>query len=58
MRRRRRRRGLIIATSVILAPIVVTGGYVAWALTAPVPAPVVTYQTPQAAPEGRTPLAV
>lgn len=45
-RRRRRRRGLIITASVIVAILAASGGYVAWALTAPVRTPIVASETP------------
>lgn len=48
VRRRRRRRGLIIATACIFLLLALTGGYIGWALTAPVNPPAVTTHTPQA----------
>lgn len=39
VRRRRRRRGLLIAMIVVVAMFAAAGGYAAWALTAPLPAP-------------------
>lgn len=51
VRRRRRRRGLIIAAACIVALLAATGGYIGWALTAPVNPPTVTTRTP-AAPVG------
>lgn len=46
-RRRRRRRGLIVTTACIVLLLAVTGGYIGWALTAPVNPPAVTTRTPQ-----------
>lgn len=48
VRRRRRRRGLIITAVCVVLLLAATGGYVGWALTAPVGAPTMTTQTPQA----------
>ncbi|WP_311259326.1 D-alanyl-D-alanine carboxypeptidase [Microbacterium sp. WCS2018Hpa-9] len=47
VRRRRRRRGLIITAVCIVLLLAVTGGYVGWALTAPVNPPAVTTRAPQ-----------
>ncbi|MEX0158168.1 MULTISPECIES: D-alanyl-D-alanine carboxypeptidase family protein [unclassified Microbacterium] len=47
VRRRRRRRGLIITAVCLVALLAVTGGYVGWALTAPVNPPAVTTRAPQ-----------
>ncbi|WP_417506706.1 D-alanyl-D-alanine carboxypeptidase family protein [Microbacterium sp.] len=44
--RRRRRRGLIITAVCVVLLLAATGGYVAWALTAPVNPPAVTTQIP------------
>ena len=46
VRRRRRRRGLIITAVCIVLVLAVTGGYIGWALTAPVNPPTVTTRTP------------
>ncbi|WP_223624412.1 D-alanyl-D-alanine carboxypeptidase family protein [Microbacterium sp. EST19A] len=48
VRRRRRRRGLIIAAVCVVVLLAATGGYIGWALTAPVNPPAVTTATPQA----------
>lgn len=48
VRRRRRRRGLIITAVCIVLLLAETGGYIGWALTAPVNPPVVSTRTPQA----------
>ncbi len=48
VRRRRRRRGLIIAAICVLLLLGATGGYIGWALTAPVNPPVVTTRIPPA----------
>jgi D-alanyl-D-alanine carboxypeptidase (penicillin-binding protein 5/6) len=47
MRRKRRRRGLIITAVCVVLLLAAAGGYVGWALTAPVDPPAVTTQTPQ-----------
>ncbi|MGN7947133.1 hypothetical protein ACTJKH_00135 [Microbacterium sp. 22215] len=47
VRRRRRRRGLIITAVCLVLLLAVTGGYVGWALTAPVDPPAVTTHTPE-----------
>jgi len=47
VRRRRRRRGLIITAVCIVLLLAVTGGYIGWALTAPVNPPAVTTRAPQ-----------
>lgn len=47
VRRRRRRRGLLITAACIVLLLAVTGGYVGWALTAPVNPPTVTTRAPQ-----------
>lgn len=44
--RRRRRRGLIITAVCVVLLLAATGGYIAWALTAPVNPPKVTSQIP------------
>ncbi|WP_136040532.1 MULTISPECIES: D-alanyl-D-alanine carboxypeptidase family protein [unclassified Microbacterium] len=44
--RRRRRRGLIITAACVVLLLAATGGYIAWALTAPVNPPKVTSQIP------------
>lgn len=44
--RRRRRRGLIITAVCVVLLLAACGGYIAWALTAPVKAPAVTTQIP------------
>lgn len=46
VRRRRRRRGLIIAAVCLVILLAASGGYIGWALTAPVDSPEVTTQTP------------
>lgn len=46
-RRRRRRRGLIITAACIVLMLAVTGGYIGWALTAPVNPPAVAARAPQ-----------
>jgi len=46
VRRRRRRRGLIITAVFIVLMLAVTGGYIGWALTAPVDPPAVSTRTP------------
>lgn len=46
-RRRRRRRGLVITALCILLLLAATGGYIGWALTAPLSPPDVTTRTPQ-----------
>lgn len=46
IRRRRRRRGLIISAVCVVLLLAACGGYIAWALTAPVKAPAVTTQIP------------
>ncbi len=49
LRRRRRRRIALLVTAIILVTILGTaGGYVAWALNAPLPAPAATSQQPAA----------
>lgn len=48
VRRRRRRRGLIVAAVCVVVLLATTGGYIGWALTAPVNPPAVTTATPQA----------
>ncbi|MCS3444142.1 D-alanyl-D-alanine carboxypeptidase family protein [Microbacterium phyllosphaerae] len=48
VRRRRRRRGLVITAICLVLLLAVTGGYVGWALTAPVDPPAVTTHTPEA----------
>ena len=48
VRRARRRRGLIIASIVVAVILVVTGSYVGWALNAPLRAPAVTWESPEA----------
>jgi D-alanyl-D-alanine carboxypeptidase (penicillin-binding protein 5/6) len=48
VRRARLRRGLIIAATVITVVLLAAGGYVGWALTAPLSAPVITSQAPPA----------
>lgn len=47
VRRRRRRRGLLITAVCLVVLLAVTGGYVGWALTAPVNPPAVTSRAPQ-----------
>lgn len=47
-RRRRRRRGLLITAIVLVLILGATGGYVGWALTAPVSAPELTSSAPAA----------
>ena len=46
VRRARRRRGLIISAAGVVLLLAATGGYVGWALTAPVNPPAVTSQIP------------
>ncbi|WP_232711560.1 D-alanyl-D-alanine carboxypeptidase family protein [Microbacterium lacus] len=46
IRRRRRRRGWLIVAIILAVVLASTGGYVAWALNAPLPEPVVEWQTP------------
>lgn len=46
VRRARRRRALLIVAVIVLVIAGAVGGYVAWALNAPLPAPAVTSQTP------------
>ncbi len=48
LRRRRRRRGLIIAAICVVVLLAATGGYIGWALTAPMNPPAVTTRTPAA----------
>ncbi|OAN39216.1 D-alanyl-D-alanine carboxypeptidase family protein [Microbacterium sp. H83] len=48
VRRRRRRRGLVVSAVCVLLLLVVTGGYIGWALTAPVDPPAVATRAPQA----------
>ncbi|CAH0255153.1 D-alanyl-D-alanine endopeptidase [Microbacterium oxydans] len=48
VRRRRRRRGLIITAICVVLLLAAAGGYIGWALTAPVDQPAVTTQAPQA----------
>lgn len=48
VRRRRRRRGLVVSAVCALLLLVVTGGYIGWALTAPVDPPAVATRAPQA----------
>jgi D-alanyl-D-alanine carboxypeptidase (penicillin-binding protein 5/6) len=48
-RRRRRRRGLIVTAVVTAIVLGTAGGYVGWALTAPLSAPVITSSTPEVA---------
>jgi D-alanyl-D-alanine carboxypeptidase (penicillin-binding protein 5/6) len=45
-RRRRRRRAWIVVAVVVGVVLASAGGYVAWALNAPLPQPTVTWQTP------------
>lgn len=53
--RRARRRGLIAAATVVAVILAVAGGYVAWALNAPLPAVAVEWSEPQlASPAGAT----
>ncbi|MFE7196819.1 D-alanyl-D-alanine carboxypeptidase family protein [Microbacterium oxydans] len=47
VRRRRRRRGLIATAIVVVLLLAAAGGYVGWALTAPVSPPAVSTQMPQ-----------
>lgn len=47
VRRRRRRRGLIATAIVVVLLLAAAGGYVGWALTAPVSPPAVATQLPQ-----------
>src|SRR5687768_13866685 len=47
-RRRRRRRGLLITAIVLALTLAASGGYVGWALSAPLSAPVLSSQTPAA----------
>ena len=47
-RRRRRRRGLLITAIVLAVILAASGGYVGWALSAPLSAPVLSSQTPAA----------
>ena len=47
VRRRRRRRGLIATAIVVVLVLAAAGGYVGWALTAPVSPPAVSTQMPQ-----------
>jgi len=47
-RRRRRRRGLLVTAIVLVALLGTAGGYVGWALNAPLPAPTATSQQPAA----------
>ncbi|MFJ3474139.1 D-alanyl-D-alanine carboxypeptidase family protein [Microbacterium maritypicum] len=47
VRRKRRRQGLIITGACIFLLLAAAGGYIGWALTAPVDPPAVTTQTPQ-----------
>ena len=49
-RRTRRRRALLIVAAVLIVLIGSAGGYVGWALNAPLRAPAVTSQTPQVSP--------
>lgn len=49
VRRRRRRSGLIITAVCLVLVLAATGGYVGWALTAPVNPPAVTTRAPQVA---------
>ncbi len=56
--RARRRRGWIVALIVIVVVLSATGGYVGWALTAPLSAPVVTSHTPQVAAPGAAGIAL
>ena len=46
VRRRRRRRGLIITAVCVVLLLAAAGGYIGWALTAPVNTPTVTTRTP------------
>ncbi len=46
VRRARRRRGLIITAVCVVLLLAATGGYIAWALTAPVAPPAVTSRIP------------
>lgn len=46
VRRARRRRGLLVTAIVIAVVLAAIGGYVGWALNAPLPAPVVASQAP------------
>jgi D-alanyl-D-alanine carboxypeptidase (penicillin-binding protein 5/6) len=46
-RRKRRRRGLIITAICVVLLLAATGGYIGWALTAPVNPPAVTTRMPQ-----------
>lgn len=48
VRRRRRRRGLLITAVCVVLLLAATGGYIGWALTAPLNPPAVTSRTPQA----------
>ncbi|PRB12922.1 D-alanyl-D-alanine carboxypeptidase family protein [Microbacterium sp. MYb62] len=48
VRRARRRRGLIITAVCVFLLLAAAGGYIGWALTAPVNPPAVSTQTPQA----------
>ncbi|HYP72801.1 MAG TPA: D-alanyl-D-alanine carboxypeptidase, partial [Microbacterium sp.] len=47
-RRRRRRIGLLVTAIILVAILGSAGGYVAWALNAPLPAPTATSQQPGA----------
>lgn len=47
VRTRRRRRALLITAACIVALLAATGGYIAWALTAPVNPPEITARAPQ-----------
>ncbi len=47
VRRARRRRGLIVTAVCLVLLLAACGGYIGWALTAPVAAPEVSTQTPQ-----------
>lgn len=57
-RRRRRRRGWLIAAGVVLAIVAGTGGYTAWALSAPLPALETTTRVPTVAPGAPAALAM
>jgi D-alanyl-D-alanine carboxypeptidase (penicillin-binding protein 5/6) len=48
-RRRRRHRGLLVVTVVFALLLAALGGYVGWALTAPLPEPMATAQAPEVA---------
>ncbi len=58
VRRARRRRGLIVTAIVITALLTASGGYVGWALNAPLSAPLVTSQAPAVSAPGPAAIAL